>query len=189
MARAQGRQREEETSKKAGPPMMQRSRAQIATSYAPGVLMTWEGGRGICKSVPIRQPFAEKLPRNVSDTIFEGVKQFAQSWHVRAREACPTAPDEFILDEAFYDIETGEIAVDQAQFVLNQPNLIGYVPYPLLFQCGECGRVHEFKSVAELAKKKLPPHARTILHGGRRSMSCMPTGMARYSRSARITGR
>ncbi|WP_236773815.1 hypothetical protein [Agrobacterium tumefaciens] len=150
----------QEDAKKAGPPMMQRSRAQIATSYAPGVLMTWEGGRGICKSVPIKQPFPEKLPRNVSDTIFEGVKQFAQNWRVRATEACPTAPDEFILDEAFYDMETGEIRVDQTQFVLNQPNVVGYVPYPLLFQCGECGRVHEFKSVAELARKKLPANCK-----------------------------
>jgi len=45
---------ETEAAKKAAPPVMQRSRAQIATSYAPGVLMTWEGGRGICKSVPIK---------------------------------------------------------------------------------------------------------------------------------------
>jgi hypothetical protein len=146
----------QEESKKAGPPMMQRSRAQIATSYAPGVLMTWEGGRGICKSVPIRKPFDEKLPRNVIDTIFEGVEQFAQNWHVRAVEACPNAPDEFVLDDVFYDAESGEVKVDRAQFALNQPNVVGYVPYPLLFQCGECGRVHEFKSVAELAKKKLP---------------------------------
>ncbi|MCC2610851.1 hypothetical protein [Neorhizobium petrolearium] len=142
--------------KKSGPPMMQRSRAQIATSYAPGVLMTWEGGRGICRSVPIKKAFPERLPRNVTDTIFEGITQFAQNWRVRAAEACPAAPDEFILDDAFVDSESGEIRVDQTRFVLNQPNVVGYVPYPLLFQCGECGRVHEFKSVAELAKKKLP---------------------------------
>lgn len=28
------------------PPTMSRSRVQIASSYAPGVLMTWEGGKG-----------------------------------------------------------------------------------------------------------------------------------------------
>ncbi|MBO0129647.1 hypothetical protein JZX89_02680 [Agrobacterium sp. Rnr] len=156
MGRSPERQFDEGADNKSGPPKMQRSRAQIATSYAPGVLMTWEGGRGICKSVPIRKPFPEKLPRNVTDTIFEGVQQFAQSWHVRAKEACPDAPDDFILDGAFYNTEKKEVEVDQSHFLLNQPNVVGYVPYPLLFRCGDCGRVHEFKSVAELAKKKLP---------------------------------
>ncbi|MEH7846415.1 hypothetical protein [Rhizobium laguerreae] len=145
-----------DSAKKAGPPVMQRSRAQIATSYAPGVLMTWEGGRGICKSVPIKRPFAERLPRNVSDSIFEGVREFAESWKERAKEGCPDAPDEFILDDAFYDLATKEVRVNQTDFELNQPNVVGYVPYPLLFQCGECGSVREYKSVSELATKKLP---------------------------------
>ncbi|MBX4866904.1 hypothetical protein HJA85_07970 [Rhizobium bangladeshense] len=147
---------ETEAAKKAAPPIMQRSRAQIATSYAPGVLMTWEGGRGICKSVPIKMPFSQRLPRNVSDTIFEGVREFAESWKERAREGCPDAPDEFILDDAFYDLATKEVRINQTDFVLNQPNVVGYVPYPLLFQCGDCGTVREYKSVAELADRKLP---------------------------------
>lgn len=141
---------------KSAPPVMYRSRAQIATAYAPGVLMTWEGGRGICKSVPIKRPFAERLPKNVSDTIFEGVREFAESWRERGVEGCPEAPEEFILDDAFYDLATGEVRINQTDFVLNQPNVVGYVPYPLLFQCGDCGSVREYKSVGELAKKKLP---------------------------------
>ena len=64
--------------------------AQIATAYAPGVLMTWEGGRGICKSVPIKRPFAERLPKNVSDTIFEGVREFAESWRRERSKAAQT---------------------------------------------------------------------------------------------------
>jgi hypothetical protein len=30
------------------PPTMSRSRVQLATTYAPGVLFTWEGAKGIC---------------------------------------------------------------------------------------------------------------------------------------------
>lgn len=140
----------------ATPPKMVRSRSQIATAYAPGVLMTWEGGKGICKAVPIVKEFANPLPANVTQTIFEGIKEFAQSWRDRARDGCPNAPDEFILDDPFYDHRTGDVTIDPTRFAMNQPTVVGYVPYPLLYQCGVCKTLREFKSVAEQAKRGLP---------------------------------
>ena len=44
------------------PPTMSRSRVQIAGSYAPGVLMTWEGGKGICRSVPLSNVAKDLMP-------------------------------------------------------------------------------------------------------------------------------
>lgn len=142
--------------KKPRPPTMMRSKAQIATAYAPGVLMTWEGGKGICKSVPVESDFKQKLPNNVTQTIFEGMKEFAESWKSRALDGCPGAPIEFVLDDAFYDVHSQDVVIDPTRFTMTQPNVVGYVPYPLLFQCGECGSLREFKSVAEQAKRKLP---------------------------------
>src|SRR5260370_33186815 len=38
------------------PPRMTRSQPQLATSYAPGAMFTWEGGKGACIAVPIDGP-------------------------------------------------------------------------------------------------------------------------------------
>jgi hypothetical protein len=121
----QGSFGDEGDANRATPPKMVRSRSQIATSYAPGVLMTWEGGKGICKAVPIVKEFANPLPANVTQTIFEGIKEFAQSWRDRARDGCPNAPDEFILDDPFYDHRTGDVTIDPTRFAMNQPTVVG----------------------------------------------------------------
>lgn len=142
--------------KPAGPPTMSRSRAQIATAYAPGVLMTWEGGKGICKSVPILKEFPDKLPANVTNTIFEGLDEFASNWLKRATDACPSAPPQFALDDSFYDLRTNQVSIDRSRFTMNKPDVVGYLPYPLLYQCGECGSVREFQSISEQANKGLP---------------------------------
>src|SRR5262245_4951390 len=84
------------------PPAMFRSRAQLATTYAPGVLFTWEGAKGICRSVPIDRGSA-----TVSDAtrllVFDGMKEIASTWFERASalRTPETVPIEIILDEVF----------------------------------------------------------------------------------------
>ncbi|MBO9654444.1 MAG: hypothetical protein J7562_08965 [Agrobacterium tumefaciens] len=142
--------------RKVEPPKMLRSRAQIATSYAPGVLMTWEGGKGICKAVPYLSEFSPRLSTNVAHTIFEGINEFAANWIKRVQDACPTAPAEFALDDAFYDAIAQTVRINHTDFTLNKPDVVGYLPYPLVYQCGECGSVREFASVSDQAARKLP---------------------------------
>jgi hypothetical protein len=38
------------------PPRMTRSQPQLASSYAPGAMFTWEGGKGACMAVPVDGP-------------------------------------------------------------------------------------------------------------------------------------
>lgn len=138
------------------PPTMQRSRSQIATAYAPGVLLTWEGGRGICKSVPIPNELKDALSTTTYQTILDGIGETAESWMSRVRVACPDAPAEFCLDTAFLDIHSGKAVVDSSRFVMTKPDVVGYVPYPLLYQCAECKSVREFRSVTEQAISGIP---------------------------------
>ena len=89
------------------PPKMVRSRIQLATSYAPGVLLTWEGGKGICRSVPIRKPV--QVDRTTENQIFDGVREFAENWQSRAlsvRPAGEVAPA-LALDSDFYKASIG----------------------------------------------------------------------------------
>ena len=117
--------------------MMSRSRVQLATSYAPGVLLTWEGGKGICKSVPISQDLVvEPTTRRL---IFDSIAEFVENWQTRALAARPAGevPPILALDSAFYDARTGAVTIDQQHFQTTDPSRIGYVPYPLA-----CGRRH-----------------------------------------------
>ncbi|WP_017965241.1 hypothetical protein [Rhizobium leguminosarum] len=151
-----GRRSAEAEAKEARPPTMQRSRSQIATAYAPGVLLTWEGGRGICKSVPIRNDLKDSLTVTTAQMIFDGIGETTDSWMKRARDACPDAPPEFCLDAAFMDIHSGDAVIDSSRFVMTKPDVVGYVPYPLLYQCAECKSVREFRNVAEQAVSGMP---------------------------------
>src|SRR5262245_35429081 len=101
-AGARPHQDDTEAERRQRPPVMFRSRTQLATTYAPGVLFTWEGAKGICRSVPIDRGDAQ-----VSDAtrllVFDGMKEIASTWFERASalRTPETVPIEIILDEVF----------------------------------------------------------------------------------------
>lgn len=138
------------------PPTMSRSRVQLATAYAPGVLLTWEGGKGICRSVPLENDISNSLGRTTVHLIYENMRDFVQNWRDRARRALPDAPDEFILDAPFRDSSTGDVNIRRQTFQMTGPDRVGYVPYPLLYRCGICGSTREYQSIEEQARQPLP---------------------------------
>lgn len=141
------------------PPIMSRARAQLATAYAPERLFTWEGGRGICKAAPLPGKGAD-LPHPTRQMIFEGIREAAKTWLERALPAVPTGGSphiELILDLDLYNGRTQQVEVDDLRhFTFPRPDRIGYLPYPLLYRCGVCGRLKEFKSIAHQARVGLP---------------------------------
>jgi hypothetical protein len=54
--------------------LLHRSRTQIATSYAPGALFTYEGGLGCCVSVPISTPYTPSSPAGSYIAEVEGLE-------------------------------------------------------------------------------------------------------------------
>ena len=62
---------------------MHRSRTQIATSYAPGALFTYEGGLGCCVSVAMSAPVTPSSPA-VQKQLFEHLAEYVESWFQRA---------------------------------------------------------------------------------------------------------
>ncbi|MBN9074888.1 MAG: hypothetical protein J0H84_01530 [Rhizobiales bacterium] len=137
------------------PPTMSRSRVQIAGSYAPGVLMTWEGGKGICRSVPLANEAKDLKPTTIA-LIFENLRDSVTNWRDRAIKALPDALPELVLDTPFRDSKTGEARVERTHFQMTSPDKVGYVPYPLLYRCGICGSTREFGSVGDQARQPLP---------------------------------
>lgn len=131
---------------------MHRSRTQIATSYAPGALFTYEGGLGCCVSVAISTPYTASSPA-VQKQLFEHLHEFVESWFDRAMHcrAHPEVLPEQCLDSAFLDYKKDPI-VDPGRFSLNQPSRIGFMPDPLVFVCSDCGRLIEFADIEDLHK-------------------------------------
>lgn len=131
---------------------MNRSRTQIARSYAPGALFTYEGGQGCCVSVPISTP--KSYSAAVQKQLFEQLAEYVESWFQRAMQCRqePAVLPEQCLDSAFLDYRN-EPTVDSGKFALNQPSRIGFMPDPLVFKCSQCGRLCEFTDVEELRRR------------------------------------
>jgi len=132
---------------------MHRSRTQIATSYAPGALFTYEGGLGCCVSVAMSAPVTPSSPA-VQKQLFEHLGEYVESWFQRATN-CRSEPavlPEQCIDAAFLNHQN-EPFVDQGKFVLNQPSRIGFLPDPLVFVCSDCGRLTEFNDVEDLHRR------------------------------------
>jgi hypothetical protein len=140
---------------------MHRSRTQIATSYAPGALFTYEGGLGCCVSVPISTPYTPSSPA-VQKQLFEHLHEFVESWFERAMHcrAQPEVLPEQCLDSAFLDYKKEPI-VDPGRFALNQPSRIGFMPDPLVFVCSDCGRLTEFSDIEDLHRGWRAAESRT----------------------------
>ncbi len=138
------------------PPTMSRSRVQLASSYAPGVLMTWEGGKGICRTVPLANDITKELGPTTIELIYENLRDIVTNWRERAMKAIPDALPELVLDSPFINSRTGDATVERSDFQMTGPDRVGYVPYPLLFRCGVCGSTREYESVADQYRQPLP---------------------------------
>lgn len=137
-------------------PIMSRSRVQLATSYAPGVLFTWEGAKGICRSVPVPADADGVVPATRL-LIQSGITEFASNWLARASRIRAGIPIELILDDAFYESRTLEVKPNWNQdFQINDPKVVGYVPFPLLYRCATCGMLREFENLADQRRRRLP---------------------------------
>ena len=146
---------------------MQRSRTQIATSYAPGALFTYEGGLGCCIAVPVATPYTPSSPA-VAKQLFEHLGEYVESWFERAMRARPDPEilPEQCVDPVFLDNKK-EPLVDPGRFSLNQPSRIGFAPDPLVFVCSntDCGKLVEFENVEDLTRRWPQTEKRTDCRG------------------------
>lgn len=140
---------------KPAPQAMSRSRGQLASSYAPGSIFTFEGGLGACVAVPLEDVNAKEvqLPTEAQRQLFERLQETWRSWYARAQEAGDDKHrplprqciDKALLPEGNYK------ALSPNQFQLVNPTLVGYIPGPASFVCNKCGRFHQFDTVKEAA--------------------------------------
>lgn len=136
-------------------PVMNRSRSQLATAYAPGAFFTFEGGRGACIAVPDDNPALAQIPETAKNQIQARLNEIARSWFERAHNCRDKSPHpRLCLDDAMLKPGTSQVeglSLDRITFV--NPVRMGYAPAPLTFVCNHCESFHRFNSVDEMMKQ------------------------------------
>jgi hypothetical protein len=125
------------------PPSMLRSRTQIATSYAPGSLFTFEGNLGACRSYPVRTEEAN-LSIATRLQILELLDEYAKQWAMRGKaiDGTPIYSHSILMQQvvdASLIAPGDEVRVSEDRFAFLESKQMGYEPFPLSFICRECG--------------------------------------------------
>lgn len=149
-------------------PVINRSKVQLATSYAPGSLFTFEGGRGCFLSVPILTTrYDSNIVTVVTQQIEEQMREIITNWfdagmdcRGRAASGPPIYPEQVLERSAFLDHRNHPV-FDINQFILLEPAQIGYYPDPLNFACGKCGLLHFYTDVDDYARNHAEQENRT----------------------------
>jgi len=123
----------------AKPPVMQRSRGQLATVYAPHSLFTFEGGAGACMARPYPNPPYESASGTTRQMIHEQIVEFMESWLRRATAAqnavVPIAPERALDQRA---LREGAVYLPSGSLHFQVPERVAYVPFPTAFVCTRC---------------------------------------------------
>lgn len=135
---------------------MNRSRNQLATSYAPESFFTFEGGRGACISCSTAgDPI--QLSDSTKDLIFERMNDIGRAWFdaaMGAREGAPNRPQ--VLPQQCVERSllgpgmAGFQLPGEDRFYLCRPSHMGYSPAPLAFVCRNCGLFRDFETLNRL---------------------------------------
>lgn len=144
---------------RAYPPTMNRSQPQLATSYAPGAMFTWEGGKGACIAVPIDGPTIDFSARQTRlDQILESLEEACQNWLARGTAIIRNAPiyEVQLLDSCFYNPVRNSVEIARDRFDFMRPERMGYLPGPLVYRCDTCEKVKEYISTAHQVADPLP---------------------------------
>lgn len=137
-------------------PVINRSKIQLATSYSPGALFTFEGGKGCFLSVPIRTTlYSSAILPVVRQQIEEQMREFISNWfnvgmNCRAASGPPIYEQQVLDKSAFLDFKK-QPSIDIDQFELLEPSQMGYYPDPLNFVCSKCGLLHKYSDTDHFA--------------------------------------
>lgn len=135
---------------------MNRSRNQLATSYAPESFFTFEGGLGACIS---RSSVGESIQLSDStiDLIFERMNELGRAWFTAAMSARdtdagkPTVLPPQCVDTAMLDQTRAEFQLPgQDRIYLCRPSHMEYTPAPLTFVCRTCEMFKDYETLDEL---------------------------------------
>jgi len=149
------------TDKEATRSLMNRSRNQLITAYAPGAFFTLEGGRGAAISIPSYEESGssiEGLTGNVRKQIQIHFKEATRSWLNRALKA--NKPLSSVEEEPYANLCLDDLLLDENMQYRYRESDFMYLPgnkmsaelAPLSFICNRCNKFVSFSSAYEFKK-------------------------------------
>lgn len=137
-------------------PTMQRTKIQLETSYAPGVLFTFEGNLVVCESIPKDEYRSAVLNEYAEIQILNGIEERVTAWFDAAMRSENDPKPFMCVDSDFLnDNESGlKDSFRRSLFGFAEPGTMGYTPTLLTMVCSRCKRVKTFSSLNDFYKRK-----------------------------------
>lgn len=134
---------------------MNRSRNQLATTYAPESFFTFEGGIGACIA---RSAYGEpvNLAEPTLDQIFERMNELGRAWFdaaMKARDETagpPVLPEQCVDHRLLNPLRSDFLLPGQDRIYLCRPSKMEYSPAPLAFRCRRCKSFRDYDTLREL---------------------------------------
>ena len=145
---------------KSKPPIMDRSMIQLTTSYAPGVLFTFEGNLVACESKPKEQYSAVELDIYTRDLIFSRIEEIITHWYHLASNCRKETKFLDVVPQMCIDRRLLSRARDtldsfrRERFDFVKPDASAYEPKPLSMICDRCKMVLTFNNLRDFHDKK-----------------------------------
>ena len=137
-------------------PIMQRTKIQLATSYAPGALFTFEGNLVVCESLPKEDYRSAVLTQYAEAQILNGIEERVIAWFQSAMRSENNPKPLMCVDtDLLNNDETGlRDSFRHRIFGFAEPGQMGYTPTLLTMVCNRCKRVKTFSSLNDFYKRK-----------------------------------
>jgi hypothetical protein len=137
-------------------PKMDRTKIQLATTYAPGSLFTFEGNLIVCESIPKHEYRSILLSDYAERQIYDSLEEKIGAWYSSAMGAETVPVPEMCVDEKLLvrDKTTLQEPMKKEIFGFVEPTEMGYKPTLLSFVCNGCKSVRTFENLRQFEKRQ-----------------------------------
>lgn len=134
---------------------MQRTKVQLATTYSPGTLFTFEGNLVVCESRPERSYPRLVLPRYATEQIFKAIEERVAAWYQQAKNTSAHTSAGMCVDSELLNQDYSGLAEPFPQNIFGfvEPEKLGYQPVLLTMICRTCKLVRAYESLDAFSRR------------------------------------
>lgn len=137
-------------------PKMDRTKIQLATTYSPASLFTFEGNLTVCESLPRKEYRSIQITDYAERQIYDAIEEKIGAWYTSAMNAETAPTPDMCVDEKLLTKDTTALQepMNKAVFGFVEPAEMGYKPALLSFVCTNCKLVRAFENLRQFESRK-----------------------------------
>lgn len=137
-------------------PKMDRTKIQLATTYSPGSLFTFEGNLTVCESLSRREYRSIQITNYAERQIYDAIEEKISAWYTSAMNAETTPTPDMCVDEKLLTNDASALQEPMNRAILGfvEPAEMGYKPALLTFVCTTCKLVRAFENLRQFESRK-----------------------------------